>query len=98
ELREQLDRSLDPRGADWLFELFGSLGPEPGETLVDVGARNAKHAIRLARDFGLRVTALDPLPLHCELAREAVAEADAEVDVVEGRAEELPFADASVDW
>ena len=97
-LREELDRSLEPRGADWLFELFGTLGPRAGQTLVDVGARNAKHAIRLAQEHDLRVTALDPLPLHCELAREAVAEAGVDVRVVEGRAEELPFPDASVDW
>lgn len=97
-LRGELDRSLEPRGADWLFELFASLGPRAGQTLLDVGARDAKHAIRLEQEHGLRVIALDPLPLHCELARQAVAEAGADVEVVEGTAEELPFADASVDW
>jgi len=97
-LREELDRSLGPRGAEWLFELFASLGPTPGQTLVDVGARDAKHAIRLEREHGLRVTALDPLPLHCDLARRAVAESGGDVDVVEGHAEELPFSDDSFDW
>jgi ubiquinone/menaquinone biosynthesis C-methylase UbiE len=97
-LREELDRSLEPRGAEWLFELFASLGPRAGQTLLDVGARNAKHAIRLAQEHDLRVTALDPLPLHCELARQAVAEAGADVEVVPARAEELPFPDESVDW
>jgi SAM-dependent methyltransferase len=97
-LREELDQSLEPRGAEWLFELFASLGPKSGQTLVDVGARDAKHAIRLERDHGLRVIALDPLPLHCDLARQAVAESGADVEVLEGRAEELPLADGSVDW
>ena len=70
-LREELDRSYGPRGAEWLFEVFASLGPKPGEWLVDVGARDAKHAIRLEREHELRVTALDPLPLHCDLARQS---------------------------
>jgi SAM-dependent methyltransferase len=97
-LREELERSLEPRGTEWLFELFASLGPKPDQRLLDVGARDAKHAIRLQRDHGLGVAALDPLPLHCDLARQAVAEADADVEVVEGSAEELPFPDDSFDW
>ncbi len=98
ELRAALERSLDPRGLDWLFEVFASLGAKPGERLLDLGARNAKHAIRLAKEHGLCVTALDPLPLHCELARAAVAEAGVDVEVLEGAAEALPLTDASVDW
>ncbi|HLY85082.1 MAG TPA: class I SAM-dependent methyltransferase [Gaiellaceae bacterium] len=98
DLKKALDQSREPRGAEWLFELFAGLGPKPGQTLLDVGARDAKHAIRLEQEHGLRVTALDPLPLHCERARQAVAEAGADVEVVEGRAEELPLPDGSVDW
>jgi SAM-dependent methyltransferase len=97
-LREELDRSYGPRGAEWLFEVFASLGPKPGEWLVDVGARDAKHAIRLEREHELRVTALDPLPLHCDLARQAVAEAGAGVEVIEGSAEQLPLDVESVEW
>ena len=50
------------------------------------GARDAKHAIRLVQEHGVRAIALDPLPLHCELARERIAEAGLsdEIDVVEG--------------
>jgi len=97
-LREELDRSLEPRGAEWLFELYASLGPSAGERLLDVGARDARHAIRLERDHSLQVTALDPVLLHCEVARQAVAAAGADVAVVQGRAEELPFPDASFEW
>jgi ubiquinone/menaquinone biosynthesis C-methylase UbiE len=97
-LNEALGRSLEPRGLDSLFAAFAALGPQPGERLLDLGARDAKHAIRLEREHGLHVTALDPLPLHCELARAAVAEAGASVEVVEGRAEELLFPDGSFDW
>jgi ubiquinone/menaquinone biosynthesis C-methylase UbiE len=98
ELRARLDQSLEPRGVDWLFEAFAGLGPRTGDVVADVGARDAKHAIRLARDYGVRTVAIDPVPLHLELARAAVAEAGVDVDVVEGAAEALPLDDASVDW
>jgi SAM-dependent methyltransferase len=100
ELHEALRGSLDPHGTDWLFVLFESLGPRPGELVVDVGCRDARHAIRLARDHGLRAVALDPLPLHVEQARRAVAEAglDGAIDVIEAGIEALPLDDGSVDW
>ena len=100
ELRETLRGSLDPRGPDWLLELFRSLEPRAGELLVDVGCRDARHTIRLATEHGLRVVALDPVPLHVELAKHAVAEAglDHQFDVVEGRIEALPLDDGVADW
>ena len=98
ELRTTLEQSLEPRGTDWLFELFASLEPHAGDTLVDVGCRDAKHAIRLAREHGLHVIALDPLPLHVKLARAAVAEAEVDVEVLPAAIEALPLADASADW
>jgi ubiquinone/menaquinone biosynthesis C-methylase UbiE len=100
ELGEELSRSLEPRGVDWLFDAFRALGPKPGDVVLDAGARDAKHAIRLVSELGVRAVALDPLPLHCELARERIAEAGLsdEIDVVEGALEELPFDDASFDW
>jgi SAM-dependent methyltransferase len=100
ELRDELGQSLEPRGSDWLFEVFAELGPRPGELVLDAGARDASHAIRLVHDHGVRAIALDPLPRHCELARERVIEAGLadEIEVVEGTIEELPFADASFDW
>ena len=100
ELREELGRSLDPRGVDWLFEVFAALGPRAGDLVLDAGARDAVHAIRLVHEHRVRAVALDPLPLHCALARERIADAGLteEIDVVEGALEELPFEDASFEW
>jgi sarcosine/dimethylglycine N-methyltransferase len=99
-LEAELERSLDPRGTDWLFEEFGALGPRNGELVVDVGARDASHTIRLVREHGLRAVALDPVPLHVELARKAVAEAGLsdEIEVVRAGIEDMPLADAAADW
>lgn len=100
ELRDELGHSLEPRGADWLFEVFAELGPRPGEVVLDAGAQDARHAIRLVHEHDVRAVALDPLPRHCELARERVTEGGLtdEIEVVEGTIERLPFADATFDW
>jgi SAM-dependent methyltransferase len=97
-LDAELERSLEPRGTDWLFEAFAELGPQPDQLLVDVGARDARHTIQLVREHGLRAIALDPVRHHVELARRAVAEAGVEVDIVEGRIEAMPVADGVADW
>jgi SAM-dependent methyltransferase len=98
ELRDALKQSLEPRGTDWLFELFASLDPGAGDVVVDVGCRDAKHAIRLVREHELRGYAVDPLPLHVEQAKAAADEAGVDLTVTEGRIEALPLEDASVDW
>ncbi len=86
------------RGTDWLFEAFAELGPQPGQLVVDVGARDAKHAIRLVRQHGLRAIALDPVARHVELARGAVAEAGLEVEVLQAGVEAMPIDDGVADW
>ena len=88
--------SLNPRGTDWLFTLFAELGPRPGQLLVDVGARDASHAIRLVREHGLRAIALDPVPLHVERAREAARGLD--LQVVQAAIEDMPIDDGVADW
>ncbi len=98
EVDSELARSLEPRGTDWLFDLFSSLGPRPGQLVVDVGARDGRHAIRLVREHRLRAAAVDPLPRHAELAREAAASAQVELDVVEAGIEAMPLPDSSADW
>ena len=44
----------EPRSAraDWLFELFASLGPGAGDVVVDIGARDGKHLRRLVQEHG----------------------------------------------
>jgi SAM-dependent methyltransferase len=96
ELQEELSRRLDPRGRDWLFELFASLSPGAGQVVLDIGARDAEHTVRLVREHGLRGIALDPIPVHADRAREAAR--GLEIDVVEAGIESMPLDGESVDW
>jgi SAM-dependent methyltransferase len=100
ELERELEHSLEPRGTDWLFEEFAALGPRRGQRLVDVGARDAGHTIRLVREHGLRAVAFDPVPRHVELALRAVADAGLkeDIDVFEAGIEAMPLADDFADW
>ena len=96
----ELQRTLEPRGTEWLFEAFADLGPQPGQLVVDVGTRDAGHVIRLVREHQLRAIALDPVRHHVELARRAVSEAGLEkdVEVFEAGIEAMPVADGVADW
>jgi SAM-dependent methyltransferase len=86
------------RGTEWLFEAFAELGPQAGEVVVDVGARDAKHAIKLVREHALRAIALDPVTRHVELARRAVEETGVDVEVVQAGIEQMPIDDDTADW
>jgi ubiquinone/menaquinone biosynthesis C-methylase UbiE len=69
---------------------------EPGMTVLDVATGAGNAAIPAARAGG-RVTGLDLVPELLEHARRHAAEAEVEIEWVEGDAEALPFADASFD-
>lgn len=98
-----LDKSLDPRGPQLLFDIVARLGLAPGATAVDVGCGEGRYSIELARRFELRVHGIDPVPRHIEISNQALAVAtqhDARMaDRVRfdlGTAESLPEADGSI--
>ena len=98
-LSEDVGKSLKPRSADWLYRAFAQCGVSPNDLVLDVGSRDAGHAIELAKRFGCRCVAIDPVPLHREYMRKAIEAADLEgrVTAVQAAIEALPFAQASVD-
>jgi ubiquinone/menaquinone biosynthesis C-methylase UbiE len=99
-LTAELKRSLEPRGTAMLYDAFAELGVGPDHVILDAGARDAVHGIRLVRRFGCRVVAVDPVPLHIERARKRIADAGVvdRVDAVEAGLESLPFDDEFFDY
>lgn len=69
-------------------DVLARAAPKPGGRAADVGTGNATVAIRLAMAFGLKVTAIEYDPVMAGLARERIAAAGADVDLVVGAAAE----------
>lgn len=100
DVYERLDESLDPRGAEMLFDVAASLIGE-GDTVLDAGCRDAAQLIELARRHptitGLGV---EPVAIHVERAHAAVRDAGLEdrLTIHEGVIHDIPAAPASVDF
>jgi SAM-dependent methyltransferase len=94
----ELDRSLYPRPAESLYDIFGELGVARDDVVLDIGCRDAKHSVELVRRFGCRVIAADLIPRYLERARERVADERIgdRVTVLEAAIESLPLEDGSV--
>jgi demethylmenaquinone methyltransferase/2-methoxy-6-polyprenyl-1,4-benzoquinol methylase len=82
----------DPR---WRRFLVSRIDAGPGDTVLDVAAGTGLVTRELVRRKHCRVVALDQSPEMLAVARERTRGRD--VEIVEGRAEELPFEDAAFD-
>ena len=82
----------DPR---WRRFLVSCVDAGPGETVLDVAAGTGLVTRELVRQKGCRVVALDQSPEMLAVARERTRGLD--VEIVEGRAEALPFEDTQFD-
>ncbi len=90
-----LDRSLAPRPTVAIFDVVGSLGVGPGDTVLDIGGREGQHALLMAEKFGCRAVSVDPVRENHERGQELVAEHDSR-DLVElrlGAIEHIPAKD-----
>ncbi len=95
EFSAALDESLSPRGPELLFDLVAGLGLAPGAVALDVGCGEGWYALELHQRFGFRVTGIDPVPRHLEIAR---AEAGQGGPVFKpGTAEHIPAGPGTAD-
>jgi demethylmenaquinone methyltransferase / 2-methoxy-6-polyprenyl-1,4-benzoquinol methylase len=81
----------DPR---WRRFLVSRVAAGPGDTVLDVATGTGAVARELISQKGCRVVGVDLTP---EMLAEARRRLGPEVELVEGRAEHLPFPDASFD-
>jgi demethylmenaquinone methyltransferase/2-methoxy-6-polyprenyl-1,4-benzoquinol methylase len=86
----------DPR---WRRFLVSRMDVGPDDTVLDVATGTAAVAIELARRTGCRVMGLDQSREMLDTGRLRVAQAGLaeRIELVDGRAERLPFADDSFD-
>ena len=95
EFSAALDESLDPRGPELLFDLVARLDLASGAVAVDVGCGEGRQAVALHRRFGFRVTGVDPVPRHIEVARAAAGPDGPAFEV--GTAENIPVGPGTAD-
>jgi SAM-dependent methyltransferase len=95
EFSAALDESLQPRGPDLLFDLVASLGLAPGSVALDVGCGEGRQAVALHQRFGFRVTGIDPVHRHVEVARAAAGGHGPAFEV--GTAESIPVGSGTAD-
>ncbi len=96
---EALGRSRDPRSNDSLYETFAGLAVGAGRVVLDIGARDARHSLRLTELFGCRVVAVEPVAENVAKAEAAVAghESGHLVEVRQGGIEAIPAGDGEFD-
>ncbi len=99
DVYELLDQSMEPRGRDWLHELAADYLAS-GARILDAGCRDGADLIRLVREHEGSGVGVDPVPIHVDRAREAVASADlaGRIEIIHGVMEVLPYADVSFDF
>lgn len=95
----EVGKSLSPRSPDMLFTMWEQFDINTDTLILDVGCRGGIYSLDLARKFGCRVIALDPVPLNIEKTERLVSTTGLEerIEIRLGRIEDLPFSDASVD-
>ena len=86
-----LSLGQDPR---WRRFLVSRIEAEPGDRVLDVATGTGAVARELIRRHGCTVVGVDQSP---EMLAEARRRLGSGVELVEGKAEELPFPDASFD-
>jgi demethylmenaquinone methyltransferase/2-methoxy-6-polyprenyl-1,4-benzoquinol methylase len=91
-----LSLGQDPR---WRSFLVSRVDAGQGDRVLDVATGTGAVAIELARRRGCKVVGLDQSPEMLDSARARVARADlsGRIELVEGHADELPFAEAEFD-
>jgi SAM-dependent methyltransferase len=95
-----VDRSLDPRPGSSIIDMFGALGPGPGDVVLDIGGRDARHGLEMAERFGCRVMSVDPAEANIADAKVAISEHECGhlVEAVHSFIEEIPADDGFFDF
>jgi cyclopropane fatty-acyl-phospholipid synthase-like methyltransferase len=78
------DRTLGPRNRDSLYDTVARAGVAPGHKVLDIGGRDGRDALAIARRFGCHVTVVDPVELNISDALEAIGGGD-EQELVDAR-------------
>lgn len=91
-----LDRSLDPRSWEYVFQLAASAGVRQDSFVADVGCGRGTHCFELASRFGCLAIGVDVVFASLRAATQEYA--SDRVQFIQGSIEQLPIQDESVDF
>jgi len=94
QLSSALSFGQDPR---WRRALVSAVAPAPGERVLDVATGTGMVAAELLARSGCSVVGIDQSSEMLAAARARFAGSGADVELLEGQAEALPFPDGSFD-
>lgn len=100
EFFETVDKSLNPRSRDVLYDKIGALGCSDSHHVLDIGSGAARHSIEIAHRFGCKVTAVDYIESYIIKARRAINEHQLEglITAVQGDIHQLASEDGEFDF
>ena len=89
-----------PRSSEMLLDELGRLGLAADHDLLDVGARDARWAVRIVERYGCRVLAVDPVAQNAIDAEVLISESDlgSRARFEPGSIESVPAADDMFDF
>src|SRR4028118_717063 len=95
----ELDRSLNPRSPDLLFDAVDKLGIADSSVVLDVGCGRGNHVCELASRFGCHVKGLEPLESNLHLCHKSAMEwnVSERVEFIKGTIEAIPFGSDTFD-
>lgn len=96
----EIDKSLEPRSPELMFQKFKELQPKEDDVILDVGCRDARHICMLAKDYDSNFIGVDIVEMHFDLANKAIEEnnLDKRVKTILADATDLPLEDNCVDY
>ena len=94
---ELLAQSLNPRPSASLLDTVGSLGIGDGDSVLDIGGRDGRNALAMAKRFGCRAVSVDPVEANINRGLELIADGEYGhlVDVRIGSIERIPAEDGA---
>lgn len=95
-----LDKSLNPRGPDMLYDLAAHYIAE-GASILDAGCRDAAHLIELARRHPMATgIGVEPVAVHVDRARAAIEEAQLtdRITIHASVVQDIPLPAGSIDF
>ena len=94
-----VNRSLNPRSSDMLYDAFGTFGLSANRLVLDAGCRDAQHTCRLVERFGVQAIGVDLVDFNVARAKQVIGKKGLgdRVTAVQANLQDLPLTNNQFD-